>query len=285
MNTSLCETPILDHGKVVLLDVMGTDRDIVDAARISYSSNQTKAHTPADDAKLIRYLMRHQHTSVFEMCEVKFYLKVPIFIARQLVRHRTANINEISGRYSELPQSVYVPEEEQLGSQSTTNNQGRAHTTPTLHTRRSQLEIERATHDAFQSYDRLLHIHNVSREISRAVLPLSTYTEMYWKCDLHNFFHFCKLRMDAHAQYEIRVMATAMFDAVAPFFPLSADAFRSYILHAKTLSAGEQQLLREMVKQSPLPPPQQAKSLGLSEREYNEFSAWITGIRATNTGE
>lgn len=276
------ELPILDHGRVVLLDVFGSDARIAESARVSYGKGTKKT---SNDQALIRYLMRHKHTSPFEMAEVLFYLKVPIFVARQLIRHRTANINEVSARYSELPEDTYVPDEAQLGPQSPHNNQGRADTSPSLQTRRAQMEIQNSNFEGHQSYDRLLTLHDVSREISRIVLPLSTYTELYWKCDLHNFFHFCKLRMDAHAQYEIRVLATAMFDAVAPHFPFSAQAFRDYILHTKTLSSMEQQLLRQMVMESPVPSQEQAKALGLSEREYNEFLAWMTQIRATHTGE
>lgn len=275
MKTPLNETDILDHGKVVLLDVMGTDRDILEAARISYSANQTKTHTHEDDRKLIRYLTRHNHTSVFEMCEVKFYLKVPIFVARQLVRHRTANLNEVSGRYSELREELYIPEESQLGPQSAVNNQGRSETGASIQTKRAQQEIHRSTDESFQSYDRLLTVNNVSREISRIVLPLATYTEMYWKCDLHNFFHFCRLRLDSHAQHEIRVMAQAMFDAVTPFFPLATEAFEDYILKTKTLSRMEQQLLSTMLSSTNSPSLDEAKHLGMSEREHREFVRWI----------
>ena len=274
--------PILDHGRVVLLDVFGSDARIADSARVSYGKGTKKT---SNDKSLIRYLMRHHHTSPFEMCEVLFYLKVPIFIARQLVRHRTANINEVSGRYSELPEETYLPEETQLGPQSAINNQGRASTDPSIRTRRGEHEIVRAHHEAFASYDRLLTVHQVSKEMSRIVLPLSTYTEMYWKCDLHNFFHFCKLRMDSHAQYEIRVMAKAMFDTVAPLFPLTADAFKDYILYAKTFSVIEQKVLRSMVSQALIPTIEHAKSLGLTDREYNEFTAWIANTQATNAGE
>ena len=274
--------PILDHGRVVLLDVFGSDARIADSARVSYGKGTKKT---SNDKSLIRYLMRHHHTSPFEMCEVLFYLKVPIFVARQLVRHRTANINEVSGRYSELPEETYHPEETQLGPQSAINNQGRASTDPSIRTRRGEHEIVRAHHEAFASYDRLLTVHQVSKEMSRIVLPLSTYTEMYWKCDLHNFFHFCKLRMDSHAQYEIRVMAKAMFDAVAPLFPLTTDAFKDYILYAKTFSVIEQKVLRSMVSQALIPTIEHAKSLGLTDREYNEFTAWIANTQATNAGE
>jgi len=266
------KTHILDHGQVVLLDVFGTDARIAEAARVSYGKGTKKIN---NDNALIRYLVRHRHTSPVEMCEVLFYLKVPIFVARQLVRHRTANINEVSGRYSEMPEEMYVPEETQLGPQSVVNNQGRADTRVSIQTRRAQLEIAQATTDAFQSYDRLLTLNNVSKEISRIVLPLSAYTELYWKCDLHNFFHFCKLRMDAHAQYEIRVMANAMFASVEPFFPLATSAFRDYILKTKTLSSAEQQLLASMLASPSLPSSQDAKALGMSDREHMEFVQWI----------
>lgn len=263
---------ILDHGQVVLLDVFGSDARIAESARVSYGKGTKKV---SSDKALIRYLLRHRHTSPFEMCEVLFYLKVPIFVARQLVRHRTANINEMSGRYSEFPEELYVPDEVQLGPQSPINNQGRAGAVASLQTKRAQLEIRRATDEAFQSYDRLLTQSNVSKEISRIVLPLSVYTELYWKCDLHNFFHFCRLRLDNHAQYEIRVMARAMFDTIIPFFPLAADAFQDYILETKTLSRTEQLLLATMLSSTTLPQSDQAKKLGMSEREYIEFVQWI----------
>jgi len=262
---------ILDHGIVTLLDVFGDDSRIAESARVSYGKGTKKT---SNDAALIRYLMRHHHTSPFEMCEVLFYLKVPIFVARQLVRHRTANINEVSGRYSELTNEMYVPEQTQLGPQSPTNHQGRAPVDPSLHTRRTELEIAQSNHEAFQSYDRLLTIHEVSREISRIVLPVSTYTELYWKCDLHNLFHFLKLRVDSHAQYEIRVMAEAMLQLIEPHFPQATRAFRDYILNARTLSQTEQRLLSIMVSQS-VPSFEEAKKLKMSEREYNEFVRWI----------
>ena len=266
------KTNILDHGQVVLLDVFGSDARIAESARVSYGKGTKKT---SNDTALIRYLMRHKHTSPFEMCEVLFYLKVPIFVARQLVRHRTANINEVSGRYSELSEETYTPDETQLGPQSAINNQGRAETETSIQTKRAQREIINAAHESFQSYDRLLTVTNVSKEISRVVLPLSTYTELYWKCDLHNFFHFCKLRLDSHAQYEIRVMARAMFDAVAPFFPIATSAFRDYILETKTVSRTEQILLATMLSSVTLPALDQANALGMSEREYTEFVQWI----------
>lgn len=274
--------PILDHGQVVLLDVFGSDARIAEAARVSYGQGTTKT---SNDKSLIRYLMRHRHTSPFEMVETLFYLKVPITVARQLVRHRTANINEVSGRYSELPNEIYVPEVEQLGPQSTQNNQGRAASPNDIRTRKAKQSMWLAGRDAYEIYDSLLHTSNVSREISRGVLPLHTYTSMYWKCDLHNFFHFCKLRMDSHAQYEIRVMATAMFDAVCPHFPLATEAFRDYILQARTLSHMEQQLLCVMLREGSQPSLEYAKALGLSEREYNEFTTWIETMQVSAVGD
>lgn len=272
---------ILDHGQVVLLDVFGSDARIAESARVSYGKGTKKT---SNDESLIRYLMKHRHTSPFEMCEVLFYLKVPIFVARQLIRHRTANINEVSGRYSEMPEELYVPDELQLGPQSATNNQGRAETHASLTTKRAQQEIRQSLDDSFQSYDRLLTLHEVSKEISRIVLPLSTYTELYWKCDLHNFFHFCKLRMDAHAQYEIRVMAAAMFDAVEPCFPIASRAFRDYILTARTVSQSEQILLSTLLS-SARPSLDQAKACGMSAREYDEFMQWVSTLQTNNAGE
>lgn len=275
------ERPILDYGKVVLLDVFGSDARIAESARVSYGKGTKKI---SNDDALIRYLVRHRHTSPLEMCEVLFYLKVPIFVARQLVRHRTANINEVSGRYSELPNECYLPDVEQCGPQATNNKQGRSEVTNEIKAKKARQDMRFASEQSHDAYDRLLNVHGVSKEISRTVLPLGTYTEMYWKTDLHNFFHFCKLRMDAHAQYEIRVMANAMFDAVAPHFPSAARAFTDYILHAKTLSASEQRLLA-LMSSAPVPSWTYAQSLGMSEREYNEFTAWITEMQASSTGE
>lgn len=271
------ERVILENGKVCLLDVMGSDADIVAAARISYNSSKTRTHTPEADAKLIRYLMRHRHTSVFEMCEVKFYLKVPIFVARQLARHRTASLNEVSGRYSALPEDAYIPEVAQCGPQSTHNNQGRSAVVNTIGARKAQQNIVLATKHAHDVYDSLLNVSSVSREISRIVLPVSQMTEMVWKIDLHNFFHFCRLRVDSHAQYEIRVMATAMLDLVAPHFPVATDAFRDYILTAKTLSRAEQRLLARLLPAT-VPSREDAEREGLSEREYTEFVQWVHAL-------
>jgi thymidylate synthase (FAD) len=272
------ERTILDHGKVALLHVMGSDQQVLDAARISYSRNKTKEPTKESDRKLIRYLMRHRHTSVFEMAEVLFYLKVPITVARQLVRHRTANLNEVSGRYSELPQEIYVPEVAQCGPQSTQNNQGRAPVVNEIQSRHAQQSMRFAGEHAYDTYDSLLHVHQVSREISRGVLPLHTYTELYWKCDVHNFLHFVKLRMDTHAQYEIRVMATAMYEVVRPHFPLTCEAWEDYILNAHTFSKLDLALLSRVLR-GETPSLADAQTLGHSEREYTEFMAKLSELR------
>ena len=199
---------IHNHGFVGLIDVMGSDSDIADAARVSYGSG-TK--TISDDRNLVRYLVRHKHTSPLEMAEVKFHLKLPIFVMRQLVRHRTANLNEYSGRYSEMSNEFYMPEPEYLAPQSTTNKQGRDGELTT----NDKMSIRGFLYDAFTSayegYKCLLGkesnepilITGLSRELARIVMPVANYTECYWKCDLHNFFHLCKLRIDKHAQKEI----------------------------------------------------------------------------------
>lgn len=276
---------ILDKGIVQLVDTMGSDNDILTAARISYSTNREKETTEEDDRRLMRYLMRNRHTSVFEMCEVKFYLKIPIFVARQLVRHRTANINEVSGRYSELPSEFYLPPFQELGPQSTNNKQGRAslddETLSIIRAKKSQQNIRLSSESSHADYDRLLHNGQVSRELARIVLPLNTYTEMVWKCDLHNFFHFSKLRMDSHAQKEIRVMAQAMFDLVQPHFPYATEAFSDYILHAKTLSRLDQLLLSHVLQTQQqtieeLKP--MASLIGMSDRELKEFVEWYGSL-------
>lgn len=273
------EVNILDRGQVVLIDVFGSDDRIATIARTSYKKATKKVNT---DEGLLRYLFRHRHTSPVEMAEVLFFLRIPIFVARQLVRHRTANMNELSGRYSEIEEQAYVPDVEQLGPQSTSNNQGRALGDNSIRSQKARQEIRFATDDAFATYDRLLHTSQVSREISRIVLPLNTYTELYWKCDLHNFLHMAKLRMDSHAQYEIRVMAAAMYELVKPFFPMTCRAFEDYILNGKTLSRLDQQLLTHIMQSGATPTLDDAIALGMSQREYREFIDWFTQLQSTS---
>lgn len=266
---------VLDYGEVTLVDVFGSDARIVEAARASYSKGTKRTST---DTQLIRYLLRHHHTTPFEMCEVLFHLKLPIFIARQLVRHRTASINEVSARYSELPNEMYTPDVSQLGAQSNTNKQGREEVSEDAYDAACyfQEKIDNCTEAAYEEYTHLLN-SGVSREISRIVLPVATYTEMFWKMDLHNFMRFLKLRMDPHAQYEFRVFANAMCDLVRPHFVATFSAFDDYILNAHTLSKGEQKLLAEVLKSggSLTSLADAAARHGLSSRELAEFRTWL----------
>ena len=228
-----------EHGFVKLLDVMGDDEEVENAARISYGEGTRKV---SQTRNLIRYLMRHRHTSPFEMCEVKFHLKLPIFIMRQLVRHRTANLNEYSGRYSVMSDEFYLPQGDYLAKQSTTNNQGRGEEHPNKGS--LQYEFNRIYDNAQIAYETLLEA-DLAREISRAVLPVANYTECIWKIDLHNFFHVVKLRSDKHAQREIRDFSDAMYELVKPKFPLCCEAFEDYVQGATTFSKQEMGIIRE----------------------------------------
>ncbi len=232
---------IHEFGFVKLLDVMGDDEEVENAARISYGKGTRKV---SQTRNLIRYLMRHKHTSPFEMCEVKFHLKLPIFIMRQLVRHRTANLNEYSGRYSVMSNEYYLPQADYLQKQSTTNNQGRNEVLPnkgSLH-----FEFNRVYDTAQITYENLLE-EDLARELSRVVLPVANYTECIWKIDLHNFFHFVRLRSDSHAQREIRDYSDAMYELVKPKFPLCCEAFEDYVRDAVTFSKHEMELIREAI--------------------------------------
>ena len=233
--------PVHELGFVRLLDVMGNDEEVENAARISYGEGTRKV---SQTRNLIRYLMRHKHTSPFEMCEVKFHIKLPIFIMRQLVRHRTANLNEYSGRYSVMSNEYYLPQADYLQKQSTTNNQGRNEVLPnkgSLH-----FEFNRVYDTAQITYENLLE-EDLARELSRIVLPVANYTECIWKIDLHNFFHFIRLRSDSHAQREIRDYSDAMYELVKPKFPLCCEAFEDYVRDAVTFSKHEMELIREAI--------------------------------------
>lgn len=276
---SLGSRDILDHGHVALLEIMGSDSTIAESARVSYGKHGKDATKSNNDEQLIRYLLRHRHTSPFEMCEARFYFKVPIFVARQLVRHRTASLNEISGRYSVLPNDMYVPEIDQCGPQSNINHQGRADVVDGITAMKSRQDIAHANEHAYGVYDALM-TRNISKEIARIVQPLSIYTEMYWKCDLHNLFHFLKLRLDHHAQYEIRVLAQAMYELIQPKFPMACGAFEDYILHSHTLSSMEQDLLSHLLMRLSSMEIDDAvwKISRMSERECNEFRQWINTL-------
>jgi len=229
-------------GFVKLLDVMGDDEEVENSARISYGEGTRKVNQTRN---LIRYLMRHKHTSPFEMCEVKFHLKLPIFIMRQLVRHRTANLNEYSGRYSVMSNEFYLPEGDYLAKQSTTNSQGRGEVLEQQGL--LQFEFNRIYDGASMAYQVLLE-EDLSREVARAVLPVANYTECIWKIDLHNFFHFVKLRSDSHAQREIRDYADAMYELVKPNFPICCEAFEDYIQGATTFSKQEMGVIKELLE-------------------------------------
>ena len=241
LEKSLGMKTIHQLGFVKLLDVMGDDEEVENSARISYGEGTRKVNQTRN---LIRYLMRHKHTSPFEMCEVKFHLKLPIFIMRQLVRHRTANLNEYSGRYSVMSDEFYLPEGDYLAKQSTTNNQGRGE--PLDSQGLLQFEFNRIYDGASMAYQVLLE-HELSREVARVLLPVANYTECIWKIDLHNFFHFVKLRSDSHAQREIRDYADAMYELVKPNFPLCCEAFEDYMMGAVTFSASEMEFIRDHV--------------------------------------
>ena len=229
-------------GFVKLLDVMGSDEEVENAARISYGKGTRKV---SQTRNLIRYLIRHKHTSPLEMCEVKFHIKLPIFIMRQLVRHRMANLNEYSGRYSIMSDEFYLPEADYLQKQSTTNNQGREEVIPNKGL--LQFEFNRIYDGAQIAYENLLN-HELTKELARAVLPVANYTECIWKIDPHNFFHFVKLRADKHAQREIQDYANAMYELVKPKFPLCCEAFEDYSRDAVTFSKQEMDVIRELLE-------------------------------------
>jgi thymidylate synthase (FAD) len=220
--------PVLDHGHVVLMDYMGSDGDIVEAARTSYKKG---TRVVSDDRTLIRYLMRHRHTSPLESCQIKLHIKLPIFVERQWARHRTAGWNEVSARYSELPEEYYVPDPENVLAQSKTNKQGREEILPPSSVDEYIDNCRTIPKGAFAAYHADLE-NGVARELARVNLPLSTYTEKVWWINLHNLLHFLGLRMDAHAQKEIRDYATIIGEQIiAPLFPLVWEAFQDYHPH------------------------------------------------------
>ena len=247
---------VLDHGFVKLVDHMGDDSSIVQAARVSYGKGTKQVN---EDRGLIRYLLRHAHTTPFEMVEFKFHCKMPIFVARQWIRHRTASVNEVSARYSEMKDEFWLPENEVWNQQSTVNKQGSSSEiaeyssggwSPTNIVGAEEFVVgkaRKAEEVAFDEYKRRLE-NGVSKEQARSCLPVSTYTEWYWKIDLHNLFHFLRLRLDSHAQYEIRVFGEAMATMVKEKCPLAWEAFEDYKLNAMTLSGLEVARLKSMLK-------------------------------------
>jgi thymidylate synthase (FAD) len=261
------EIKCLDKGFVRLIDVMGDDSAIVQAARVSYGKGTKSV---SEDRGLIRYLMRHKHTSPFEMVEFKFHVKLPIFIARQWIRHRTANVNEYSGRYSEMKDDFYIPEPSEIRTQSVVNKQGRAEDSLSDESTQRVIGIlDNRNKQSFSEYTEMLDM-GLAREIARINLPLSNYTEWYWKIDLHNLFHFLRLRIDPHAQYEIRVYGEVIADIVKAVVPLAWEAFEDYNLNAVNFSKQEMNVISELIKEK-TPDMESLTKAGLSKREATEF--------------
>ena len=259
------EVKVHEHGHVVLLDVMGSDHDIADAARISYGKGTKSV---SDDRGLIRYLMRHWHTTPFEMIELKFGLKMPIFVARQHLRHRTASVNEYSGRYSVMSDEFYTPDIEKIQPQSKTNKQGRGGEFSEAEKNTIRNGMLYAYEKAHNEYRYMIDT-DATRELARIVLPVANYTEMYWKIDLHNFFHYIRLRMDDHAQEEIRDYATAMYNMVKTRLPIACEAFEDYRFNSVTLSAGEVRAVDDLISNIFR---NDAEYYGMGAREWREFN-------------
>jgi thymidylate synthase (FAD) len=268
------EFKCLDKGFVRLVDIMGGDESIVQAARVSYGRG-TK--TVSEDRNLIRYLMRHRHTSPFEMVEYKFHIKLPIFVARQWIRHRTANVNEYSGRYSVMPDEFYVPSPEDVRTQSKTNKQGRSdEPIPEEIANEFIQDLQETQNLLYEKYNNYLS-KEIARELARINLPLSTYTEWYWKIDLHNLFHFLELRLHPTAQYEIREYAKIIAQIVKETCPIAYQAFEDYRLNSVTFSAVELKILKNMI-QYKLPTFEEMLEMGLTKREVEEFFTKISFI-------
>ena len=267
--------PVLDHGFIRVIDYMGDDSSIVQSARVSYGKGTKKVST---DEGLIRYLMRHWHSTPFEMCEIKYHVKLPIFIARQWIRHRTANVNEYSARYSILDKEFYIPAKEQLSAQATTNRQGRGE----LITGQQADEVLKILKDdavrTYDNYEKMLNERfdgtiidekksGLARELARMNLTLNSYTQWYWKTDLLNLMNFLFLRGDSHAQYEIRVYAEKMLDTVKKWVPMTHAAFLDYRVGAAHLSSKGLKIVKLMINGNKI----SYEDSGLSKREWNEL--------------
>ncbi|MEQ8293145.1 MAG: FAD-dependent thymidylate synthase [Roseovarius sp.] len=265
--------PVLDHGFIRVIDYMGDDAAICQAARVSYGRG-TKSVT--NDEGLIRYLMRHWHSTPFEMCEVKLHVKLPVFVARQWIRHRTANVNEYSARYSILDREFYIPAPEHLAAQSVVNNQGRGEA---LTGEEAQRVLEYLKADSTRAYDHYEEMigqegqQGLARELARMNLPANIYTQWYWKVDLHNLLHFLRLRADAHAQYEIRVYAEEICKVVADWVPFAYRAFEDYRMGGATLSATALECVRRMLKGEEVT----QENSGMSKGEWREFQGVLEG--------
>ena len=267
--------PVLDHGFVRVVDYMGDDASIVQAARVSYGKGTKKIST---DSGLIKYLMRHRHSTPFEMCEIKYHIKLPIFVARQWIRHRTANVNEYSARYSILDKEFYLPSKENLAAQSSSNRQGRGEVINgkqadnILNILRKDAEQTYANYELMlnQKYDgNIINENNkgLARELARMNLTLNTYTQWYWKTDLLNLLNFLSLRADSHAQYEIRAYADVMTDSLKRWVPTAFEAFMDYRVGGMELSAKGKLVIQRMLRGEPC----DFETSKLSKREWNEL--------------
>jgi thymidylate synthase (FAD) len=263
--------PVLDHGFVRVIDYMGDDAAICQAARVSYGKGTKSVQ---NDEGLIRYLMRHWHSTPFEMCEIKLHVKLPVFVARQWIRHRTANVNEYSARYSILDREFYIPAEDALAAQSVVNNQGRG---AALSGEEAERVLRYLRDDASRCYDHYEEMisdegqQGLARELARMNLPANIYTQWYWKVDLHNLLHFLRLRADSHAQYEIRVYAEEMCKIVSDWVPFAYSAFEDYRMGGATLSSKALSCIRRMLVGETVT----QESSGLSKGEWREFEAVI----------
>jgi thymidylate synthase (FAD) len=267
--------PVLDHGFIRVIDYMGDDSSIVQSARVSYGKGTKKVST---DEGLIKYLMRHRHSTPFEMCEIKYHIKLPIFIARQWIRHRTANVNEYSARYSILDKEFYLPAKEQLAAQSQSNRQGRG---DVIQGKQAEEVLNILKDDANRTYDNYEKLLNerfdgtkidenkvgLARELARMNLTLNTYTQWYWKTDLLNLLNFLFLRADNHAQYEIRVYADKMLDTVKRWVPITYQAFMDYRVGAAEISSKGLSVIKSMISGKKV----EQEDSGLSKREWNEL--------------
>jgi thymidylate synthase (FAD) len=267
-------TPVLDHGFVRVIDYMGDDSSVVQAARVSYGRGTKQV---SEDRALIRYLMRHGHTTPFEMCELKLHVKLPIFVARQWIRHRTANVNEYSARYSVLDKEFYVPAGSQLAAQATSNRQGRG---DVLQGEDANRVLKILISDSERAYSDYLELLNdpssdnyqesrsgLARELARMNLPLNFYTQWYWKIDLHNLLHFLRLRSDSHAQFEIRAYANVILDILKRWVPHTYDAFSEYDLNSVRLSAAATNVIRRALAGERVT----YETSRLSRREWNDL--------------
>ncbi len=269
--------PVLDHGFVRVVDYMGDDGAVVQAARVSYGRGTKKV---SEDRGLIRYLMRHRHTTPFEMCEIKYHVKLPIFVARQWIRHRTANVNEYSARYSILEREFYVPAPEHLAAQSRLARQGRSEVLEGAEAARVLEILKSDAERAYAHYEEMLNEREdgrvidpdrrgLARELARMNLPIGVYTQWYWKIDLHNLLHFLSLRADAHAQYEIQAYAQAMLETVRRWVPLVHEAYEDYVTGGANLSAAALAIVRRRLAGEDVT----QETSGLSKREWRELTA------------